>query len=224
MVPAGARVGLAAQAPTRVAMVSFGAPLVAAVGREYRRLGVEVPRLVTWLGTFAQLPRTLWVHEIVHRYVFERYALGHENNQATRFLETEILKEVYFLFRDRDEGASRVAAGRRHSGPVERAVSYLELHLFDGAPVADLVKVAGVSESSLLRAFHREIGETPAAYRKNRVLDEAVALLRAGDHAVSEVARLVGYDSPTAFGFAFRRRFGKAPSTFVPRGAVRASP
>ena len=78
--------------------------------------------------------------------------------------------------------------------------------------------------STLLRGFRRELGCTPAAYWRDRRLDEALVLLRSGRHQVAEVAATVGYDNPTSFGWAFRRRFKRAPSTFVPKRPLRPAP
>jgi AraC-like DNA-binding protein len=208
----------------RVAVLAFREPLLALVARMYGKIGVERRRLDRWTLRFELLPRTIWVHEIVHRYSFERYALGEHDNLATRFLETEILKEIYFLFRDREAGADRATAVRKHSACVERAIRHLEAHLFEPCTMTELAARAGASESTLLRAFQREIGCSPASYWRTRKLDEALILLRSGRHSIAEVAAHVGYENPTAFGFAFRRRFGRPPSSFKPRRPLRRAP
>jgi AraC-like DNA-binding protein len=225
VLPRGVRVTLrGASASARVAVLSFQEPLFDRVARAYRKLGVERPRLDRWAQRLEVLPRTLWVHEIVHRYVFERYVLGEHRNAATRFLETEILKEIYFLFRDRDEGADRATAVRRYGPAVERALAHIEAHLFEPCDVRALAARAGASESTLLRAFRRELGVSPGVYWRGRRLEEALVLLRSGQHSIAEIAARVGYDNPTAFGFAFRRRFGEPPSRFLPRRPARRAP
>ena len=221
----GATVTLAASAPgVRIAEVVFLPPLLARVTKLYAPLGLERRRLNAYLGTSAVLPRTVWVHELLHRYVFERHALGVRDNEACRFLETELLKELYFLCRDREEGADRASTVRRVSRGVERAIAFIEEHLYHRCRVAKVCQAAAASESTLLRAFQRELGMGPGAYWRGRKLDEALLLLRAGDLSVAEVAAQVGYENPTAFGHAFRQRFGTAPSAARPRAAVRPAP
>jgi AraC-like DNA-binding protein len=222
--PARARVVARAKtASCRLALVSFGEAAFAATVREHRRLGMRRDRFDGWLAHMAILPRTLWVHEIVHRYVFERVALEQHRSSAARFLETEILKEVYFLFRDRDEGADRGTNLRRHGPVVERALTHIETDLFGERSVPALAALVGASESTLLRAFRTELGETPGTYWRNRVLEEALALLRGGC-SVAEVATRVGYPNPTVFTVAFKRRFHAVPSAFLPRVRLRRSP
>jgi AraC-like DNA-binding protein len=225
LVPARTRVVIRTSAPSsRVAILAFQEPLLRRVARTYRKLGLDRERLERWLRSASVIPRTLWLHEIVHRYVFERYALGQHDNEATRFLETEILKEVYFLFRDREDGADRATVVRRHGAVVERAIAHVESHLYDAVDVGVLAAVAGASESTLLRAFRRDVGCTPGAYWRQRRLEEALVLIRSGRHAIAQVASRVGYDNPTAFAFAFRKRFKMPPSSFVPRAPARRAP
>ena len=45
-------------------------------------------------------------------------------------------------------------------------------------------------------------------------LDRAAERLRRGEGLVDDIAYAAGYDSPSAFGRAFRRRFGTTPSAF----------
>ncbi len=225
VVPAGTRVVLLAERTgCRVAVVSFHPPLLTTVARMYARIGLQAGQLTRWLERNELLPRTVWVHEIVHRYVFERHALGEHDNLVTRFLETELVKEIYFLFRDRDAGADRESTLRRHSPCVDRAVAYVESHLFEPCRISTLVKFAAASESTLLRSFRRELGSSPAAYWRSRKLDVALMLLRAGRSSVAEVAGHVGYDNPTVFAHAFRLRFGRPPSSFRPTRQVRQPP
>lgn len=225
VVPDRTRIRFTGTTPAnRVAVIGFGEEVLVAVERTYRKLGLERARLDRWLARPAPLTRTVWVHEIVHRYVFERRVLDVERNLATRFLEIEILKEIYFLFRDREAGAERATASQRYSPIVERAVGFIEAHLFESHGIAELARRAGASESTLLRSFHRELGSKPGEYWRARRLDEALVLVRAGGHSIAEIASKVGYENPTSFGHAFRARFGRPPSAFVRKTPTRPAP
>lgn len=209
----------------RVAILGFDDSRISAVVRRYAKLGMDRARFDGWLAQgVALLPRTVWVHEIVHRYVFERHVLDEHDNLATRFLEIEILKELYYLFRDRDDGKERASIAHQHSPPVERAVAYIEAHLFEPSNLDVLAKKSGASVSTLLRSFQRELGCRPGEYWRMRRLDEALVLLRSGRWSIAEVARKVGYENPTSFGYAFHQRFGRAPTAFRTRGPTRRAP
>lgn len=217
LAPQGATLHLRAQTPGgRVLLGTATAPLVARVVALYRELRLDGPRLARWLGELQELPRTVWVDEIVQRYLFERQVCGGHDNDATRFLEAEIIKEAYYLLRDREEGTDRASFVVAHPPTLERALTHIETHLFDAPDVRSLARAVGASESTLLRNFKRGMGCTPSAYWRMRRLDEALTLLESGRYGVAEVALMVGYDNPSAFTQAFQARFSRLPSDLVP--------
>ena len=167
---------------------------------------------VTQMRTSRRLSRSNWLNELCHRYVFERAACRRRDNEATRFLETEIAKEVYFACRDHEAGVPCTPVGHAESDLVRRARKHIEAHLFDADVLAGLSKACGASASTVLRAFRREIGEAPLVYLRARRLDESLLLLKSARGGVGEIATLVGYRSLPAFSEAFRARFGRRPS------------
>lgn len=225
VMPAQTTVTLRSRTPAgRIALLGFGDALTTECAGAYAKLGFDPRRLARWTSRVERLERTVWIHEIVHRYVFEREALEEHDNLATRFLEVEILKEIYFLFRDRDEGADRANAVAQHSPTVARALAWIEAHLFDPPDIKELARRSSASESTLLRSFRRELGTPPAEYWRTRRLDESLVLLRSGRYAIAELATRAGYDNPTSFGHAFRQRFGRPPSHFLRARPTRRAP
>ncbi|MGH1342975.1 MAG: helix-turn-helix domain-containing protein [Nannocystales bacterium] len=223
--PPGASILVRASASVAsVAALTFSPAARARMLTTHGAIGVDAQRLEAWVAECSVLPRTVWVHELAHRYRFERDALEAHGSEAARFLETELLKEIYFLFRDRDEGSDRASILRAHSKPVAAVIEYVHTHVTHALPVKTLAKLAGTSERSLLRAFRKELGSTPAAYWRDRKLDAALDLLRGGAYTVAEVAERIGYDNTSAFSDAFRRRFGRPPSSFKPARPVRPPP
>jgi AraC-like DNA-binding protein len=173
---------------------------------------IERAKFDAYLARAQQLPRTTWVNELAHRYLFERVVCRKSGTLAARFVEIELVKELYFLARERAEHEQRTSRVTERSGPVARALAYLEQHLFEPFTVDDLARRVGASASTLLRAFRREMRASPAAYVRTRRLDEAMVLLRTGRYAVGEVALRVGYGNLAAFTAAFHRRFAVPPS------------
>jgi AraC-like DNA-binding protein len=198
----------------RLLVLGLSDALVERVVALYGDVGVDARRFARFLETAHVLARTTWVHELAHRYLFERQVCARHTSDAARFLETELTKEIYFLLRDREDDAERTSLVRQYGPTVQRAVAFVEEHLFDRElGVTAIASAAAASESTLLRAFKREMGCAPTTYVRARRLDEALVLLEAGALSVGEVASKVGYESLTAFSQAFRQRFGKAPSS-----------
>lgn len=218
VLPAGVRAAVSADlSPAQLLTLEVHESLRERVVGTYRHIGLSDERLADWLATPQVLPLTVWVHELCHRYLFERHLCGAAGNIATDFLETELLKEFYYLCRDREGRIERAAAVHRYSPVVERALSMLEANLVAPLAVDELARRCRVSESTLSRAFKRELKCTPGAYARARRMDEALAMLRAGCFSITEVASRVGYDSPTSFSHAFQLRFGHLPSSLLRR-------
>lgn len=198
----------------RLLVLGLSDALVERVVLLYGDVGVDARRFARFLEAAHVLARTTWVHELAHRYLFERQVCARHASDAARFLETELTKEIYFLLRDREDDAERTSLVRQYGPTVQRAVAFVEEHLFERElGVTAIASAAAASESTLLRAFKREMGCAPTTYVRARRLDEALVLLEAGALSVGEVASKVGYESLTAFSQAFRQRFGKAPSS-----------
>jgi AraC-like DNA-binding protein len=177
---------------------------------------VDPARLQAVLDELRTLPRTPWIYEVAHRYLFERAVCDKHHNVATDFLERELVKEGYFVARDAEDVARARRSNVESNGPVvERALRWLEGRIFEEAPVSTIARAVHASPSTLLRAFRRTLGQTPSEYIRGRRLDEALVLLRSGRLSVGEIAVRVGYQNFAAFSQAFRARFGKSPSTFL---------
>jgi AraC-like DNA-binding protein len=164
------------------------------------------------------LPRTRWVDELVHRYLFERDVCERHGTDAARFCETELTKELYFLGHEQLGKRTRAPVVEQGSALVERARQAIEAELFAPFSSAALARRCHASESTLLRAFRRELGMPPSTYVRERRLDEARLLLESGRYSVGEVAERVGYQGQAAFTAAFHRKFHVAPSRLRPFG------
>lgn len=212
LVPADLRHRLRAVSPVaKLVTVFVDDDAKARVVREYRP-HVEAARFDTVLATLHVLPRTRWVDELAHRFLFEIDVCARHGSPAARFLETELAKELYFLGKERLEEKTRASVLHEGSDVVRRARQFIEDHLFEPFRIEELARTCHTSESTLLRAFRRELGVAPAIYVRDRRLDEALLMLESGRFAVGEVATRVGYANLPAFTVAFRRRFGVVPS------------
>ncbi|HTJ43576.1 MAG TPA: AraC family transcriptional regulator, partial [Kofleriaceae bacterium] len=212
------RVRAARGASACIVTIVIGAGAWKLVAREYGAF-VDERIYAKIVGETRVFARTRWVDELVQRYVFERDVCEKHASRAARFLETELVKEVFFLGREQLERHTRSSVLFEGGALATRARAWLEEHLFEEVSTAALAKQCGASESTVLRAFRREIGVAPAIYVRRRRLEEARHLLETGRYQVTEVAARVGYDNPSAFAVAFRAQFGVSPSRVRPEVA-----
>ncbi|MCB9561631.1 MAG: helix-turn-helix transcriptional regulator [Kofleriaceae bacterium] len=222
-IPARTRHRVHAISPApRVVTLGVSAAARDAAQREYAP-HVDPAGFDAVVGAVRVLPRTRWVDELVHRYVFERDVCERHGSLAVRFLETELVKELYFLGEEHRAGRTRAPVVGEGSALVERARAAVEATLFEPFSMPALAATCHASASTLLRAFRRELGITPGAYVRERRLDEALQLLESGRYGVAEVAARVGYATQAAFATAFQRKFHVPPSRVPRRAAVAPS-
>ena len=110
----------------------------------------------------------------------------------------------------RDELLKRVLRGR----------DYIEDHLGAVLRLTGTAQAACMSPFHFHRAFRSVFGEAPHDYVKRRRLEIAVDLLRRSEEPVTTIALRCGFETPSAFATAFRKRFGCPPVQFRKNGKV----
>ena len=224
LVPAGTRAVVRAKSPvTHTLLLSTSVALRTAVVRAYGG-EIKLTHFDRYVTEVQVLSRTNWVNELCHRYLFERAVCKKRDNVTTAFLEMEMVKELYFLCHERYAERERASVVEEKTTLAERAIAFVEGHLFDADVVQRLTRSCGASPSSLLRTFKRELGQGPLTYVRARRLDEALLLLKSKRYAVGEVATMVGYKNFAAFSQAFRSRFGIPPSEVTALRSPAAGP
>ena len=80
--------------------------------------------------------------------------------------------------------------------------------------VEALARGAHMSAGHLSRELRRAYGESPYGYLMTRRIERAMALLRRGDHTVTEACFAVGCSSLGTFSTRFTELVGVPPSTY----------
>lgn len=118
----------------------------------------------------------------------------------------------------RAEQVSRLlqaAARERRDDPLACAIQYFRENLAAPLTVADLANHVRMSPSALTALFAQATGMGPYQFLKRMRLDRAATLLIQEQLTVTEVARRVGYSSPSHFTNEFRRFFGVTPRRYA---------
>ena len=82
------------------------------------------------------------------------------------------------------------------------------------APVAAMMRIAGLPERSFIRRFTKATGMAPLEYVHRLRIEEAKQMLETGDAPVEAVAAEAGYQDASFFGRLFRRRVGLTPAQY----------
>lgn len=95
---------------------------------------------------------------------------------------------------------------------MARLDQYIDAHIDHAISVDELAKIAGVSRHHFSRRFKAKTGQSPYQYVLGTKLDVAAkALASDSSRSVTDISGSIGYDDPSQFAKAFRRRFGKTP-------------
>jgi AraC-like DNA-binding protein len=103
---------------------------------------------------------------------------------------------------------------------VGEAIGYLESRLAEPVALAELARIAHMSESSLLRAFKRATGRSPIDYHLRLRVSRACDLLRSDDRSITEIAYDVGFSDSNYFTRQFRKAMGMTPRDYRKRYSV----
>ncbi len=109
-------------------------------------------------------------------------------------------------------------SGSLPNSPLERACTYLELHLAEPVSLVFLAEhVARTSPGHLARLFRERGRVSFTGYVQQLRLHRAVGLLTATREPIQRVATLVGYSDPSRFAAHFRRHYGLTPRAYRDR-------
>ena len=114
---------------------------------------------------------------------------------------------------------SRTQGDVQASGPLFASPIRSVVHMINQRPQADwtvdkLERLSGLSRSSFMAAFDREVGTSPMRYVAERRMRKAEELLASTQEPVAQISWQCGFESPAAFTRAFRRYHGESPQQY----------
>lgn len=95
---------------------------------------------------------------------------------------------------------------------MNKAIDYVEEHLVGDIDLAEVAKVAGCTQTHLNRMFLSITDVTVSEYIRRRRMTLAAGDLLNTEMSILDIALKYGYQSPDAFGRAFKAQHGVAPS------------
>ena len=96
----------------------------------------------------------------------------------------------------------------------KKVAQYIEEHLSETIPLADLAEVAKLSPFHFARTFKQSFGLPPHQYVNNRRMEKAMTLLANPATSVMEIALNVGFSDGSSFSTRFRKHTGLSPTNY----------
>ena len=218
---------------TRVASVCSGSALLAAAGLlDGRRATSHWNVIDTLTRAYPKVrfePDAIYVRD---GHVWTSAGITAGMDLAVALVEADLGREAalgiarrHVLYMMRPGGQSQFSAELQRQGAgakTEAAVAFIAANLTGDLRAAAIAAAAGLSERSLLRAFHDELGMTPAEYVERARVDAARRKLAAPGAASKSVARQCGFSSAELMRRAFHRTLGVSPADYRARFATAA--
>jgi AraC-like DNA-binding protein len=144
------------------------------------------------------------------------YAVEHCDelgNYASKYLESKVLDGLSIMINNVNNSdeplypVNLVLSEKIHDARDIMAAQYQ-----NPPSLHDLAAMVGTNECTLKSAFKQQFGTTVFQYLFDYRMSLAVNYLRDTSLPVAEIGSLLGYDYPSHFCTAFRRKFGIAPS------------
>lgn len=111
-------------------------------------------------------------------------------------------------------GAPGSESGGLAPGVLRRVLAQIESRLDEGIPLAELAKLAGLSEGHFSRAFKRSVGLPPHRYALHRRVAAAARLLESDDQSLTDIALSLGFSDQSIFTRQFAALTGATPGAY----------
>lgn len=94
---------------------------------------------------------------------------------------------------------------------LAKVINHMEGNFAEPHSMAELAKIAGMTERSLQRTFHQATGNSPHSYLLQLRINRAAEQLRNTSKQITEIAFEVGFNDSNYFSRQFKKRMGSTP-------------
>lgn len=104
---------------------------------------------------------------------------------------------------------------------INKVINYVNNHLSEDLDITKLAELGNYSTYHFHRIMRAYLGESLGAYIVRLRLETSVKLLRYSDQPIADIAFKVGYENPSSFNKAFKKRFGISPAEYRKNNELR---
>lgn len=108
----------------------------------------------------------------------------------------------------------------QYSPLIQKAVTYIRLHLADRLTLGQIAAGIQVSTSYLSRQFNKEMGDSISNYITKARIDKASELLTFSGMSIQNISAYVGFSDLNYFSRCFRQYKGMSPTTWRNTSAI----
>ncbi len=108
----------------------------------------------------------------------------------------------------------RTETAKDYQERINKVILYIQTHLYEKLDVLQLAHYASFSQYHFHRIMKAHLNESLISFIIRTRMETAAGLLLYSEMKVADIAYKVGYDVPSSFNKAFKKRFGVAPSAY----------
>lgn len=97
---------------------------------------------------------------------------------------------------------------------INTVLNHISMHLQEDLDMEKLAAIGNYSTFHFHRIMRAYLGESLGAYIVRLRMETAVSLLRFSNQSIADIAFKVGYENPSSFNKAFKKRFSVSPAQF----------
>lgn len=154
--------------------------------------------------------------KIVMHYPILKKTQDHWTSQMVTFITYQqcdvFYKHISALLQEMYATIQEHASIKR--SPLNRALYYIENHLFQPLSLDEVAEHCHVSSSYLSRLFSHELGANFVTYVAGRKMQVACFLLNTTKHSIQHIAFELSFQDPNYFGRVFKKKMGTTPSDY----------
>lgn len=125
----------------------------------------------------------------------------------------QILLLIFLSYGDNFPG--QVFSSKLQSNLVLNATAYIQKNIRQPCTVSQICQALHVSQSTLFKAFAKELKLTPNELVTLYKLKTAEQMLKTTEASITEIAAYCGFTSPFYFSNVFKKVYGKSPRAYM---------
>ncbi|EXJ22632.1 Transcriptional regulator, AraC family [Alkalibacterium sp. AK22] len=143
--------------------------------------------------------------------IYERFSMIIDDADSVDYL----VKHVYFeIYREYCHSVVHFSSSG-YSAVMKEIVSYITENLTGELTLTNIASIYGMHPVHLARKFKQETGNTFIGYVNQQRVYLAKYYFHLGEHQLSEVANLAGFNSHSYFTKVFKKITGKTPTKYL---------
>ena len=163
--------------------------------------------------------KRLFTDARIQNGIEELTAVIERNGKYVRPLAASLIREiVLYVLEDFDGDAAKPAfceTGKLSESAAKelcfQLMNYIRTHLFTMKSLSELSVLTGYNYSYLSTLFKKVTSQTLRSYYREKRLETAKTLIQEQKLTAAKAAELLGYGSSSAFGKAYKARYGVSP-------------